>query len=516
MSATRPASRDDRPPSTPRPSLTANAAILTLGSLFTQAALVLNLSLLARLVAKDQIATYQQLNLLYGIVSPLLLGGVPAALLYFIPRSDDVDERRAWISRAYVSLGCMGLVSAVAVWALRHELAAAFNNPELARAVALYAPYLLFAFIFAATPPGLVASGHPRAAAALNAALGGLTLIAAVTAALIEPTGTALAIALTVSGGIMALASVIAVRRSIGFKFRDSRRSHGIRQMLGYGLPLALTGLAGTIGFQFDRVVVGSTFSPSTFAIYALGAVEIPIGLLLAQAVTNVLVPELSLRWREGDRAGMLTLWHEAMRKTSLLLFPLFVFLMFMAEDTVRVLYGGGYSESVRVFRIYLLLIPGRIATWGLIPQAIRRTGINLTASFVILASNAVVALALVHPLGITGPAVAGPASVVIAIVYYLARLRPILGVGLRVLLPVGPLAATFAVAAIAGLPLIPLIVFASPSIGRLAAAGVIYGGVAVVLLRVTRRLSDDDWARVSGVLGGLLSRFGRRRAART
>ena len=147
---------------------------------------------------------------------------------------------------------------------------------------------------------------------------------------------------------------------------RDTRR------MLSYGLPLAATGLAGTLGYQFDRIVVGVSFSPQEFAVYALGAVEVPLGLLIAAAVSNVLVPRLTIFWRDGDRAGMVALWREAMRKTSLVLLPLFAFMLVMSADLVLLLYGPGYSESVEVFRVYLLLLPLRIATWGLIP---RRSG---------------------------------------------------------------------------------------------------------------------------------------------
>ena len=66
-----------------RASLTSNAASLAVGSLFTQAAQILTLSVLARLVAKDQIATYQQMNLVYGVRRAAAAGGRPggAALL---------------------------------------------------------------------------------------------------------------------------------------------------------------------------------------------------------------------------------------------------------------------------------------------------------------------------------------------------------------------------------------------------------------------------------------------------
>ena len=107
--------------------------------------------------------------------------------------------------------------------------------------------------------------------------------------------------------------------------------------------------------------------------------------MLIAAAVSNVLVPRLTILWRDGDRVGMVAVWREAMRKTSLVLLPMFAFMTVMSADLVRLLYGAGYSESVAVFRVYLFLLPLRIATWGLIPQAIGRTGINFQASLLIL-----------------------------------------------------------------------------------------------------------------------------------
>ena len=220
--------------------------------------------------------------------------------------------------------------------------------------------------------------------------------------------------ALSVSGALLAVASVSMVRHTTGMRLARVHGGDGnTRRMLSYGLPLAATGLAGTLGYQFDRIVVGVSFFSQEFAVYALGAVEIPLGLLIAAAVSNVLVPRLTILWRDGDRAGMVALWREAMRKTSLVLLPLFAFMMVMSADLVLLLYGPGYSESVDVFRVYLFLLPLRIATWGLIPLAIGRTGINLRPRCSILATNAVVALALVGPLGLIGAALAAPISAV-------------------------------------------------------------------------------------------------------
>ena len=486
-----------------RASLTSSAAGLAIGSLFTQAAQILTLSVLARLVAKDQIATYQQMNLVYGLASPLLLAGVPAALLYFVPRAELPEERHAWMVRAYLVLGAMGLVLALAVVAAREPLAALFSNDELASALAWYAPFIFFAFVAAVAPPALVASGQARSAALLNGLVGAVTMICVVVAALVSPTGVGLAVALSASGAVLAVASVAIVRRATGMRLTAPRLGNvAARRMLAYGLPLAATALAGTLGYQFDRIVVSATFSPSDFAIYALGAVEVPVGLVIALAVSNVLAPRLTILWRDGDRAAMIALWREAMRKTGLVILPLFAFMMAMSADLVRVLYGPGFSESVDVFRIYLFLLPLRITTWGLIPQAIGRTRINLWAAVLILVCNATLAIALVGPLGLIGPALAAPIASVAAAAYYVVRLRSIAGLGVRDLIPLRALSGTLAVSILAAAPLLAIRDLPGPASVRVLAAAVVFGLIAPLGLRVTRRISDDDWTRIRGVIG--------------
>ena len=264
-----------------------------------------------------------------------------------------------------------------------------------------------------------------------------------------------------------------------------------------YGLPLAATGLAGTLGYQFDRLVVGVKFSPQEFAVYALGAVEVPIGLLIAAAVSNVLLPRLTVLWRDGDRDALIAIWREATRKTSLVLLPLFAFMMAMSADLIRLLYGPGFSESVDVFRVYLLLLPLRIATWGLIPQAIGRTAVNLHASILILVANACVALALIGPLGTIGAAVAAPISALVAIAYYLAWLHSSARISIRALVPIRSIAATLGVSMLAAAPLLAIREIPIALGVRVAVAALVFGVVALIALRLTRLVSDDDWRRL-------------------
>ena len=501
-----------RPAVAPSPSrgLAASVSLLALGSLFTQGAQIISLSVLARLVAKPELATYQQLNLVYNVAAPLLLVGVPTALLYFIPRASSVEEQRAWVLRGYVLMAATGLIAATAAVLLSDPLAKAFHNPELASALVLYAPYLLSVFVAAATPPALIACGATVKAAVLNAMLGGFTLVALVTAAVIEPTGEALAIALSASGVALATASVLVLARTLGLATTDDDLRNGLRSMLRYGLPWAVVSVAATLAYQFDRVVVGTAFSSEEFAIYALGAVEIPIVLLVGQAVTNVLIPALAKLWQANDRRAMVSLWQLSIRKMSVILLPSFVFLMLMADDVVRLLYGPGYEESVLVFRIYLLLIPLRVANWGIIPTAMGWTRLY-TPGVILLVVNAAVALATVGPLGLAGPALAAPIATAVTAFYYVRLLGPILEMDSVRLVPFRPLAETLLTATIASVPLLYLNKLAMPSAIRLVLAACVYVPIVVGAMRLTRQISDEDWARLMRLAGRVRRPRGRR-----
>ena len=63
------------------------------------------------------------------------------------------------------------------------------------------------------------------------------------------------------------------------------------------------------LAFQFDRLVVSRNFSAALYAVYAVGAVELPISVLVQQAVNSTLMPALTRLYLAGDVAGMAALW---------------------------------------------------------------------------------------------------------------------------------------------------------------------------------------------------------------
>jgi O-antigen/teichoic acid export membrane protein len=480
-------------PTSRRPSLTRQTGALASGALVSQTCSIVLLMGLTRLVPKAQLGAYQQLNLLYGITAPLLVAGIPAALLYFIPRSEDPAQARARVGDSYVLLGATGLASSVLVVVAHAWIADALGNPALSPVLIVYAPFLFLSFVTAVMPAALVAARRAALAAKLNGFTGVFSLVTVLAAVALKPNALHMAVGLVVSQAAVAVVATYAVYRTIGISVARENPARGSRALLRYGVPLALTGLAGMFAFQFDRLVVSRDFSAATYAVYAVGAVELPFTVVVQQAVNAVLVPAMVRHHAAGDIAGMAALWRRAIRRTSLVLLPMFVFFMLTAPETVRLLFGGSYHESAVVFRIYLLLVPLRVATYGIITQAIGRTRINLSASFVLLASNAILVLALVGPLGLPGPALATVLATFGMAFYYLIRLRAVLSLPTLALFPARVVLTNLALSAAAGIPVALLIAAGLHGVIQLVVGALVYAACYIALLLAARRLDRTE-----------------------
>lgn len=268
-----------------RRSLTRQTAAIFAGGLVAQASFVVLLSGLTRLVSKDQLGAYQQLTLLYGIVSPLLVAGIPTALLYFIPRSKNRDETRSWVGTAYVVLGSLGLIFSATTALARVPIANALGNGQLSPVLLIYSPYPGLAFVASVLPPALVALGRAGRATIVGVSGSMLSVVCVLTSVAVAPNAMHIAAGLVIGQVCFTVVSVLTVAHVVGVRVTWRGIAGRCQALLKFGVPLALTGLAGMLAFQFDRLVVSRNFSVALYAVYSVGAVELPISVLVQQSV---------------------------------------------------------------------------------------------------------------------------------------------------------------------------------------------------------------------------------------
>jgi O-antigen/teichoic acid export membrane protein len=491
----------------PGQSLSSEAVVLAFGAFVSQGLTIFSLAVLARLLTRSQLGSYQQLLLVFSIVSTLLIAGLPSALLYFLPKAPSVMERRRWVFDTYLVMSGFGLFGALGLVIFRHALAHALGNPGLAPALAYYAPVVLFSPVSGTTAAALIGHGRSRLAA-LVTALNAVTLSGGmIAAALISPTAVAVATGASVASGTVTISSLVLVIGTVGTALPRSIKDVAAKRLLGYGIPLALTGAVGILGGQLDRVVVTSNFSPADYSVYAIGAAQVPLLYLVRQPVNNVLIRALSARFEADDLSGAARLWRESMRKLSLVVMPAFVYSVIMAPDLIRVLYGSGWGASVEIFRIYQTLLLTQITTWGLIPMAAGRTRENVWGAVILLVLNGGIAYALIGPFGLTGAAVATPLATLGAIAYFLLRIRAVFNLPIRKLGPWTDITLNLLCSGVAGVPLLAFVLLPGPAVLRLGISGLAFLVSYVFVMRVTKRITDEDWLRLRSALGRLRPR---------
>lgn len=188
-----------------------------------------------------------------------------------------------------------------------------------------------------------------------------------------------------------------------------------IREHLKVGMPLILTFLISGSAQYIDGIIISARYAdPGVFAMYRYGAKEFPLVLLLANGLSNALLPQFSTR--EGMREALVTLRKRSDRLIKYL-FPISIVTMVAARWLYPRLFTPEFTRSADVFMIYMLLTIPRLVFPQTIVIGRRKTNVTLYAAAAEIAINVPLSLMLIKPYGVVGVALAT------FIVYFLEKL---------------------------------------------------------------------------------------------
>jgi O-antigen/teichoic acid export membrane protein len=416
-------------------SRSAKVIILSSGQAMTALVGLLSAVVLTRVLSKLDFATFRQTILAYAFAVPFLTLGFDRALYYFLP-GEETRRRGVLVENLLLLLAGGAVLTVFILGGGNRLLAGRFNNPDLAATLLLLAPYPLLMFPASALSACLMARERTEQVAVFNSASGFVMLLAVALPCLFwhEPAAAVLG---TVAGG--AVAALVALALMFGAcRGGDWRPTlSGLRAQALFAVPLGLAGLVGTISQSLDQVLVSLCCSPEEFAVYSVGAMEIPLIGIVTGSITSVVLVDYARFHREGRTSEIVALVHRAMVKSALFLIPAMGFLLCVAPELFRFLFGQAYQQAAAPFRVYLLLLPIRTLTFGAVLQGTGNSRHVLVASALGLAANACLGWVLIHMLGPIGAACGSVAAVYLIVVPYLVLvLRKALGCGLSRLFP--------------------------------------------------------------------------------
>ena len=308
---------------------------------------------LARVFDPVQFGTYKQLFLIWGTVYSIAQLGMASSLYYFLPRAPRMSGgyvANCLLFLAATGLGCLGAL-VIAAPKLSHWL----SNKELSQYLPWIGLYICLTMFSMALEIVLISRGRYVWASA-SYAISDLARAAAfiVPALLFRKLEWVLKAAVLL-GFLRAAFMMFYFRREFRDSFKPDRALLG--SQLAYALPFGLAVLVEIVQASLPQYVVSHLFDPATFAIFAVGCLQIPLVDFAASPTSDVMMVKMQERLAEGRKQAVLEIWHDTTWKLALLFFPLAAFLMVDAREIIVLLFTRRYIASAPIFMVWSAMI---------------------------------------------------------------------------------------------------------------------------------------------------------------
>lgn len=402
---------------------------------------------LARIFDPALFGTYKQLFLIYSTVYLIAQLGMSTSLYYFLPQA--AHQAGRYVANSLLFLGAAGLACLGVLIGVAPKVAHWLSNRELSGYLPWIGLYLLLMMLSSALEIVLVSRGQYFRASACYA-LSDLARAAAflVPVLVFRQLGWLLKGAVLVAF-LRALLTVFYFRREFRGGFTPDRVL--FKRQLAYALPFAAAVLVEIVQASLPQYAVSYLFDPATFAIFAVGCLQIPLVEFAAAPTSDVMMVKMQERLAEGRKPAVLAIWLDTTWKLALVFFPLVAFCVVAARQIIVLLFTARYAASVPIFMAWSTMTLLSTLQVDGVMRVFAQTRLLLALNVMRLA---IIAGLLKWSLGefhLLGPVLV----IVLATLAFKAaamiRMMRLLDIGAAQLLPWGSLAALLCAAAGAG-----------------------------------------------------------------
>lgn len=470
--------------------------ILVVSQGLTQSVTIVLGVILVRLIAVETFGTYRQALLVLMFLSGVMSLQLQSSFYYFLPRQSLEDRRALLLQTILISLST-ALVMFVVMFFCAGQISGLLSNPELAPFIRILAFYAFVDRLLVLTPHFMISLDRPIRGAAYSL-LAAVSRIASVV--IIFAAGYGIS---TVLWGMVAVGSTLAVAGCVDMARLCPagawRLNVGlVAEQWRYSWPLWATAISGILNYQFDKLLISGYFDPATYAVYSVGAIELPVVMLITTSVSTAVMPNLVSLAKEGKRVETLHVWQEAARKCSLVIFPCFVFFLVVSNDFIRLLYSDAYAKAAWPFAIYLFVLPVRVTIYSAMLRALGRTRVIAVAAVSGLVVNICLSTLLVFIgkgslLSFVGPSIGTVVTVCWMGGYQLLRIRSEIDVPLASVMRWKQLGGTLLIAVVCGLVVLMIPTAGMSLVGRLVMRTAAFLALLALLVWRTRMLHDDE-----------------------
>lgn len=204
---------------------------------------------------------------------------------------------------------------------------------------------------------------------------------------------------------VIYLVSFVNLFSKLKFKLNFRLSKKQALQYLKYGFPLYLASFIGIIIVNVDKAIVNAKDTLEAFAVYSVGAIEIPVFGMISASVSQAYFPKMVASMSQGDKSAAQKIWLNTTVKISYITYPLIILFMLLSPLIIKTFFGEKYAGAIPIFKTYLLVALWRNNYYGSLISASGKSGWITFYSILTLIINIVSALLLYKYFGMLGVA---------------------------------------------------------------------------------------------------------------
>ncbi|MGH8161997.1 MAG: GNAT family N-acetyltransferase [Gammaproteobacteria bacterium] len=435
--------------------------------------------ILVRIFSQAEFGTYKQIFLIFGTL--LLLGpiGMGQSLYYFLPST----ERRGggYVANALGVLALAGLVLLVFLWLDAGRIADWLNNPQLAA----YMPYLgVFLFMMMMSTVleiSMIARKQHRLAFGTYAVSDTVRAALFLLPVLVFHSLTALMVGAIAFAALRLVATALYLWKQYGSALAFDRVTW--KPHLAYALPFALAVVVQVVQGRLGMYFVSNRFDAATFAIFAVGCLQIPLTDILITSTSNVMMVRMKETLNENRPSETLEIWWETTRKLALIFAGLGVMLIVSAHAIIVTLYTPAYARSVPIFEVASIGVVFAPFLTRSIMRVYAQMRFVVVLKIVKLGVLCGTIFFLMNWLGLIGAVFAGLAAEAAGLLLGAWRGKNVMRCSVAAFLPWRSLFGTWGIAVVAALPALAMRMYVDvPVVAKLFIIPTVYTGVYIAL----------------------------------
>jgi len=305
---------------------------------------------LTRVFTPAEFGTYKQFFLLVSMLYGIGQIGMAESLYYFLPSS--LEGAGRYVINSALTLGVVGTAILGGLIFTSSTVSAWMGASRLTPMAGLYLLLMLTSCVLEIV---WITRKKYRLATISYASSDIVRAILLIAPALLFRTVEAV-----ILGGLLfCVARACATALVLRHEFRGELRPDAalLKTQLTYALPFALAVVVDVLQANYHQLAVSSYFDKATFAIYAVGCLQIPLVDFMATPASSVMMVRMGEEIRDGRRKSLLPIWHDTTRKLALVFFPLVGMLVVNANALITTLFKEAYAASVPIFMVWSLSI---------------------------------------------------------------------------------------------------------------------------------------------------------------